>query len=104
MLYFGHQNKRNIWNTVFNIEQFEDRRTQLGFGMKTEGYMASILFQRTTLIFIPQDKKELQLRKRRIIISNWTKGLYPLYKNPYRITEEDSIVGIDPGTYAFNEF
>jgi hypothetical protein len=37
------------------------------------------------------------MQKKRKNLSNWTKGLYPLYKNPFGITEKDRIIGIDPG-------
>lgn len=97
LLYFGQQNKRDLWNAVFNIEKFEKDRLQLGFGMKTDGHMISVLFEKTALNFIPQDKKELKMQKARKNVENWTNGLYPLYKNQYGITEEDRVIGIDPG-------
>lgn len=97
MLYFDRQNKRDIWNTIFNTEKLEKEGLQLGFGMKTDGHMISVLFEKTALNFIPQNKKDLHLQQRRKNISNWTHGLYPLYKTPFGISEEDRIIGIDPG-------
>ncbi|KAI8374079.1 hypothetical protein EDC96DRAFT_562794 [Choanephora cucurbitarum] len=37
------------------------------------------------------------LQKTRKNINNWIKGLYPLYKSPFGITENDRVVGIDSG-------
>ena len=59
--------------------------------------MISILFEKTALNFVSQTKKELALQPRRVNLQNWVKGLYPLYKNPFGVTEDDRIVGIDPG-------
>jgi hypothetical protein len=54
-LYFEQQNKRDFWNTVFDLERIENRGLQLGFGMKTDGHMISILFEKTALNFVPQN-------------------------------------------------
>ncbi|KAI9487249.1 MAG: hypothetical protein EXX96DRAFT_646942 [Benjaminiella poitrasii] len=77
-LYFNQQNKRDLWNTLFDLERIENEGLQLGFGMKTDGHMISILFEKTALNFVPQDRKETRMQKTRKNISNWTKGLHPL--------------------------
>jgi hypothetical protein len=59
--------------------------------------MISILFEKTAVNFIPENREALQLQKVCKNVENWTKGLYPLYQNPYGITEDDRINGIDPG-------
>lgn len=97
-LYFG-QNKRDLWNAIFDVKQFESERMQLAFGMKTDSHMISILLEKTALNFVPENKKEITLQKTRKNLGNWRKGLYPLYKNPYGITAEDRFIGIDPGMY-----
>jgi hypothetical protein len=104
LLYFGQQNKRDLWNTIFDIEKLESEGLQLSFGMKTDGHMISVLFEKTAINFIPQDRKELCMQKTRKNVSNWTKGLYPLYKNTYGITEDDRTIGIDPGMIKFDTF
>ncbi|GAA5817500.1 hypothetical protein MFLAVUS_011048 [Mucor flavus] len=61
---------------MFGIEKFENRRLRLGFSMKTNDHM---------------------MQKTRQDMSNREKDLYPLYKNPFGITENDRIIGIDSG-------
>ncbi|CAO0801449.1 unnamed protein product [Mucor circinelloides] len=95
--YFRYEEKRDLWNDVFDLARIQDRELRLGFGMKTDGHMISILFEKTAQNFVPQNKKEIMMQKTQKNLSNWTNGLYPLYKNPVGITAEDRIVGIDPG-------
>lgn len=82
---------------MFDLERIKNEGLQLGSGMKTDGHMISVLFDKTALNFVPQNQKETQMQKARKNISNWSNGMYPLYKNPYGITEDDRIIGIDPG-------
>jgi hypothetical protein len=96
-LYLEQQNKKDLWNTVFDLERIENRGLQLRFGMKTDGHIISILFEKTALNFVPQNQKETKMQKKRKNLSNWTKGFHPLYKNPFGITENDRIIGIDSG-------
>jgi hypothetical protein len=77
-LYFGQQDKRNLWNTVFDIEKFENEELQLDFGLKTDGHMVSLLFEKTTLNFVPQNKRDLQIQKTRKNLTNWVKGISSL--------------------------
>lgn len=95
--YFRYEEKRDLWNDVFDLARIQDRELRLSFGMKTDGHMISILFEKTAQNFVPQNKKEIMMQKTQKNISNWTNGLYPLYKNPVGITAEDRIIGIDPG-------
>ncbi|KAG1111727.1 hypothetical protein G6F42_014938 [Rhizopus arrhizus] len=95
--YFRYEEKRDLWNDVFDLARIQDRELRLGFGMKTDGHMISILFEKIAQNFVPQNKKEIMMQKTQKNLTNWTNGLYPLYKNPVGITAEDRIVGIDPG-------
>ena len=74
---------------------------QLAFGMKTDGHMISVLYEKAAINHVPQNQKEAVLQKTRKNINNWTKGLYPLYKNSFGITENDRVVGIDLGKHAY---
>lgn len=65
---------------IYEAEFSELRRLQLTFSLKT--------------------KKEIQTQKTRKVMSNWEKGLYPLYKVPLGITENDRIIGIDPSMHC----
>lgn len=77
---------------MFDVENFENQRLRLGFGVKTDGHMISILFQKTAINFIPQYKKEIKIQKTRQDMSNWKKGLYLVYKNLFGITENYRII------------
>ncbi|CEJ00136.1 hypothetical protein RMCBS344292_14202 [Rhizopus microsporus] len=46
---------------------------------------------------ISQDDSEMNFMKRRVNLKNWSKGLYPLKKEPTGITLNDRIIGLDPG-------
>ena len=46
---------------------------------------------------ISQDDSEMNFMKRRVKLKNWSKGLYPLKKEPTGITLNDRIIGLDPG-------
>ncbi|CEG63542.1 hypothetical protein RMATCC62417_00669 [Rhizopus microsporus] len=46
---------------------------------------------------ISQDDSEMNFMKRRVNLANWSKGLYPLKKEPTSITLNDRIIGLDPG-------
>ncbi|CEI91939.1 hypothetical protein RMCBS344292_06215 [Rhizopus microsporus] len=46
---------------------------------------------------IPQDGSEMNFMKRKVNLTNWRKGLYPLKKEPTGITLNDRIIGLDPG-------
>jgi hypothetical protein len=63
MLYYEFQAKRDSWNAIFNIERFEAERVQLAFGLKSDGHMTSILFEKTAVNFIPKNRRALQLQK-----------------------------------------
>jgi len=95
--YFRYEEKRDLWNEVFDLARIQDRELRLGFGMKNDGHMISILFEKTAQNFVPLNKKEIMMQKTGKNLLNWTNGLYPLYKNPFDITAEDRIIGIDPG-------
>ncbi|RCH90497.1 hypothetical protein CU097_010712 [Rhizopus azygosporus] len=101
--YFGHENKMHLWNTVFNIGKLDtgvlanSATSHLACSMKTDGHMISILFENTSVEFVPQAKKDLIRQKKNVDFTNRTKGLYPLYKEPTGITANDRIIGIDPG-------
>ncbi|CEI95849.1 hypothetical protein RMCBS344292_10026 [Rhizopus microsporus] len=49
---------------------------------------------------IPQDDSEMNFMKRKVNLTNWHKGLYPLKKEPTGITLNDRIIGLDPGHRA----
>ncbi|CEI90553.1 hypothetical protein RMCBS344292_04875 [Rhizopus microsporus] len=101
--YFGHENKMHLWNTAFNIGKLDTgvlanpATSRLAYSMKTDGHMISILFEKTSVEFVPQAKNDLIRQKRNIDFTNRTKDLYPLYKEPTGITANDRIIGIDPG-------
>ncbi|RCH81751.1 hypothetical protein CU097_002052 [Rhizopus azygosporus] len=101
--YFGHENKMYLWNTVFNIGKLDTRilanpaTSHLAYSMKTDGHMISILYEKTSVEFVPQAKNDLIRQKKNIDFTNRTKGSYPLYKEPTDITANDRIIGIDPG-------
>lgn len=72
---------------------------KLGFGLKTDGHMVSVLFERvirgpSLAITI----NETKMQKRNLNLANITKGIYPLYKIPTGISDQDRIAGINPGT------
>ena len=46
---------------------------------------------------IAQDDSKMQFMKRRVNLTNWSKGLYPLKKETTGITLNDRIIGLDPG-------
>jgi hypothetical protein len=39
--------------------------------------------------------------KRNLSLQNWTKRVFPLYKNLIGITEDGRIIGIDPDMYTY---
>ena len=39
----------------------------------------------------------MNLLKRRVNLTNWSKGIYPLKKEPTGLSMTDRIIGIDPG-------
>jgi hypothetical protein len=59
--------------------------------------MISVLFEKDTRLFIPLMKQDVQRQSRGKDLINWTRGIYPLYKNPTGITMNDRLIGIDPG-------
>ncbi|CEG83367.1 hypothetical protein RMATCC62417_17297 [Rhizopus microsporus] len=93
----------HLWNTVFNIGKLgtgvlaNPATSYLAYNMKTDGHMISILFEKTSVEFVPQAKNDLIRQKRNMYFTNRTKGLYPLHKEPTGITANDRIIGIDPG-------
>lgn len=108
-LYFRYEVKRALWDTIFDIRKLDagayanPPTSKLAFGMKTDGHMISILFQKVVVDFVPHAKKYLMTQSRNIDFTNRTKGLYPLYKEPTGITANDRIIGIDPGI-IFSEY
>lgn len=95
--------KRRIWESLFNFDRLQknlgdnNARVGLGYGFKTDGHMISVLFEKDTRLFIPLMKQDVQHQSRGKDLTNWTRGIYPLYKNPTGITRNDSLIGIDPG-------
>ena len=69
-LYFLPQNKRDLWNAIFDLQRIQNEGLELGFGMKTDSHMISILFEKTALNFVPQNKKEVMVQKIQKNISN----------------------------------
>ncbi|CEG65381.1 hypothetical protein RMATCC62417_02179 [Rhizopus microsporus] len=69
---------------------------KLDYGWKTDGHMVVVLFIKKAIEQIPQDDNEVQFMKRRVNLTNWSKGLYPLKKEPTGITVNDRIIGLDP--------
>ncbi|CEI94241.1 hypothetical protein RMCBS344292_08455 [Rhizopus microsporus] len=59
--------------------------------------MVAVLFKRKAAERISQDEKEMNLLKRRVNLTNWSKGLYPLKKEPTGLSMTDRMVDIDPG-------
>ncbi|KAG1179125.1 hypothetical protein G6F70_002701 [Rhizopus microsporus] len=106
--YGGIMWQDELWETLFNIKHVQSKRRkpneeynnamiELDYGWKTDEYMVAVLFKRKIVERIPQDEKELNLLKRRGNLTNWSKGLYPLKKEPTGLSMTDRIVGIDPG-------
>ncbi|KAG1152163.1 hypothetical protein G6F37_001387 [Rhizopus arrhizus] len=93
--YFNQDNKRQLWDTLSDLVRIENR-AQLAYGMKMDGHMISILFEKHAINFVPQGQKETKIQKTCNNISNWIKGLYPLYKNPFGVIENGRIISIDP--------
>ncbi|CEI86958.1 hypothetical protein RMCBS344292_01380 [Rhizopus microsporus] len=99
--------KNSLWETLFNLGHIQKKRgsasqgsqpyARLEYGWKTDGYMVIVLFIKKAIRQIPQDDSEMNFMKRRINLANWSKGLYPLKKEPTVITLDGRIVGLDPG-------
>ncbi|GAA5796419.1 hypothetical protein HPULCUR_001791 [Helicostylum pulchrum] len=102
-LYSAPNDKRRIWESIFILDNLQhglgnfDAPVRLGYGMKTDGHMISILFEKDSRLFVPLTTRDVKMQKRNITLQNWQKGMYPLYKSPTGITENDRIIGIDPG-------
>ncbi|KAG1176567.1 hypothetical protein G6F70_005129 [Rhizopus microsporus] len=97
-----------LWETLFNIkheqskrrkpnEEYNNAKIELDYGWKTDEYMVAVLFKRNTVERIPQNEEEMNLLKRRVNLTNWSKGIYPLKKEPTGLSMTDRIIGIDPG-------
>ncbi|GAA5800839.1 hypothetical protein HPULCUR_006278 [Helicostylum pulchrum] len=102
-LYSAPNDKRRIWESIFILDNLQhglgnfDAPVRLGYGTKTDGYMISIIFEKDSRLFIPLYTRDVKMQKRNIILQNWQKGMYPLYKSPTGITENDRIIGTDHG-------
>ncbi|GAA5797735.1 hypothetical protein HPULCUR_003129 [Helicostylum pulchrum] len=107
-LYSAPNDKRRIWESIFILDNLQhglgnfDAPVRLGYGMKTDGHMISILFEKDSRLFAPLTTRDVKMQKRNITLQNWQKGMYPLYKSPTGITENDRIIGIDPGKFLEN--
>ncbi|CEG67802.1 hypothetical protein RMATCC62417_04171 [Rhizopus microsporus] len=71
--------KNNLWETLFNLDHIQKKRSNASQEQ------------------IAQDDSEMQFMKRRVNLTNWSKRLYPLKKEPTGITLNDRIIGLDPG-------
>ncbi|CEG75350.1 hypothetical protein RMATCC62417_10407 [Rhizopus microsporus] len=98
--------KNNLWETLFNLDHIQKKRgsasqgsqpcARLEYGWKTDGHMVIVLFIKKAIEQIPQDDSETNFMKRKVNLTNWSKGLYPLKKEPTSITMNDQIIGLDP--------
>lgn len=96
--YSRFEEKRDLWNDLFDLTRIQDRELRLGLGLKTDGHMISILFEKTAENFVPENKNKITYDAKDSKGSvKLEEGLHPLYKNPVGITAEDRIIGIDPG-------
>ncbi|ORE17775.1 hypothetical protein BCV71DRAFT_124224 [Rhizopus microsporus] len=99
--------KNNLWETLFNLDHIQKKRSnasqgsqpcaRLDYGWKTDGHMMIVLFIKKSIEQIAQDDSKMQFMKRRVNLTNWSKGLYPLKKETTGITLNDRIIGLDPG-------
>ena len=95
--------KRRIWESLFNFDRLQknlgdnNARVGLGYGFKTDGHMISVLFEKDTRLFISLMKQDVQRQSPGKDLTDWTRGIYPLYKNPTGITINNRLIGIDPG-------
>lgn len=108
-------NRQDIWETIFNIDKLENRpmhgaqdingplkRVKLGFGLKTDSHMISILFERASLNQLRNNTKEMHFQKRNLNLANMTKGtLYSLMKIFFIFLEQYSTLHID--MYFYNK-
>lgn len=60
--------------------------------------MVSIPFEKVSRELLSTTTKQVQTRTN-LNLTNMNKGIYPLYKMSIGITEQDRIIGIDPGMY-----
>ncbi|KAI9476296.1 MAG: hypothetical protein EXX96DRAFT_294619 [Benjaminiella poitrasii] len=110
-LYSIQNDKQTLWETIFDIDRLQKRRTryasnndlidatysiQLSYGLKTDGHMVSVLFEKTTNEFLALDITEYKKLKQNKDISEIKSVIYPLYKRPIGLSENDRIIGIDP--------
>ncbi|KAI8363841.1 hypothetical protein EDC96DRAFT_545083 [Choanephora cucurbitarum] len=62
-LYFRQADKKNLWNTVFDLRKIEYRDLQLVLGMKTEVHMISKLFGKVAVNFVFENPKDTVLQR-----------------------------------------
>ncbi|PHZ09297.1 uncharacterized protein RHIMIDRAFT_315546 [Rhizopus microsporus ATCC 52813] len=99
--------KNHLWETLFNLDHIQKKRSsasqgsqpcaRLNYGWKTDGHIVIILFIKKAIEQIPQDDSEMNFMKRKVNLTIWRKGLYPLKKEPTGIMLNDRIIGQNPG-------
>ncbi|KAI8375628.1 hypothetical protein EDC96DRAFT_571725 [Choanephora cucurbitarum] len=70
LLYSRQADKRNLWNVIFDLRRIEHGDIQLAFGMKTDGRMISVLYEKAAINRVPQNQKETVLQKTHKNINN----------------------------------
>lgn len=111
-MYMDRRRKEAFWLTLFDIdhlqrnrinepqelnENAQERAVKLGYGLKTDGVMAGVLFERKTREFHATSTGDIKKLPRQKDLTEVSCGIYPLYKEPRGITMNDYIVGLDPG-------
>ena len=68
----------------------------LDHGLKNDGHMISILFQKPGGAYVLRSLIDFVKQRRGISFADRIRGPYPFYKEPVGIIKDDRIVEIDP--------
>ncbi|KAI9482793.1 MAG: hypothetical protein EXX96DRAFT_630843 [Benjaminiella poitrasii] len=70
---------------------------QLSYGLKTDRHSVSVLFEKMTAEFFALDITKYKKLKQNMDLSRIKSGVYHLYKRLIGLSENDRIIGINPG-------
>ncbi|GAA5804341.1 hypothetical protein HPULCUR_009829 [Helicostylum pulchrum] len=75
-LYSAPNDKRRIWESIFILDNLQHglgnfaAPVRLGYGMKTDGHMISILFKKYSRLFVSLSTRDIKMQKRNITLQN----------------------------------